>query len=318
MFKPGPNWLLSPVATPKRQMVTLAVGVVAAMTIGVTTYQSGLRLPGPLHASAPINLGMNAPVEELGPAMSNAIPFHSAIADGPTATATASVFQAAGSNPRMVIEQASVSENTGHPTQAAQQATQLATRLGGFVGSMESDATSQTTVSLTVRVPETTFTDYLSRLKSYGKVTSFTQTGQDVTEQYNGLQGTLGELRSEQAAYTRLFQQAASMQDMLQIQHALAVVNSQISSYETRAHNLQRSVNLAQVNITFSPLPSPVNRPFGSTNPMARSLVQSFDALIASAMALVTLVAWLIPWAIVFGLAAWVIRRRGTNRGQSV
>ncbi|MCL6599268.1 MAG: DUF4349 domain-containing protein [Alicyclobacillus macrosporangiidus] len=228
-----------------------------------------------------------------------------AIAASKTAVAT--------TTQRMVIEQATVNISTSDVRQAAAKVSRMVEGYGGFVeSSRESTDNGQLTVWMTVRVPETDFTPFLNGVKGLGTVTNFSQTGQDVTQQYNGLQQQLEELKSEADAYTRLFNKAQTMKDMIDIQQALVQVNSQIAQLNQQLHDLNRSVQLATVNLTLTP-PSFAGAASGDT-PVIEALLQSFHVLQKSAYALVTMIAWLLPWGVLAALALlgrrWWMRRR--------
>ncbi|MCL6446303.1 MAG: DUF4349 domain-containing protein, partial [Alicyclobacillus sp.] len=286
-----------------------AIVTVALMTIAWATHspiQTSRSTPlgsayGPLQASYVTNGAANG-----APTMAA-----TASADAATEAAYHDVATSRQSNSsgRMVIERANIAIQLADPTQAAMRLQRLVAEDGGFVASMrvsggstgtanEGSAVggvpssgSQTTIDMTVRIPEADFDAFLSRSRGLGKVTRFSQTGQDVTQQYTGLQEQLMELNSEAAAYTRLFQKATSMKDMITIQRALSQVDAQITNLEAQAHNLQRSVQLATIHLTLSTPPTPVR---ANTLGVISALQKSLRILGDSAMALVAMVAWLI------------------------
>ncbi|SFV02356.1 DUF4349 domain-containing protein [Alicyclobacillus macrosporangiidus] len=240
-------------------------------------------------------------------------PADGAIQAAAGANAASKTAAATTTTQRMVIEQATVNISTSDVRQAADKVSRMVDSYGGFVeSSRESTDNGQLTVWMTVRVPEKDFTQFLNAAKGLGTVTNFSQTGQDVTQQYNGLQQQLEELKSEADAYTRLFNKAQTMKDMIDIQQALVQVNSQIAQLNAQLHDLNRSVQLATVNLTLTP-PSFAGAASGDT-PVTEAFLQSFRVLKKSAYALVTIVAWLLPWVALAALALlgrrWWMRRR--------
>lgn len=230
---------------------------------------------------------------------------HSAASSGSTTTmqaplAMGKMAASAQSAQRMVIEQGSLSITLPKVQAAEARITQMAIGDGGFVESSVQSTGSGGTVmaTMTVRVPATDFSSFLNRARTLGTVTGFSQTGQDVTRQYSGLTQQIAELRSESAAYTRLFNKAQSMKDMLQIEQALSQVNSQISALSSQQHSLRRSVQLATVNVSLATTTFSSSAP----PPIVTAWNQTVGSLGQSALSLFTMIAWGVPWAILFFL----------------
>ncbi len=214
---------------------------------------------------------------------------------------------------RMVVEQASLSITLPDVRKAEALIGQMVAGDGGFVESSQ-EATgggNALTAMMTVRVPEADFSTFLDHARTLGTVTDFSQTGQDVTQQYTGLLQQIAELRSEAAAYTRLYNKAQSMRDMLQIEQSLAQGNSQISDLSSQKHTLSRSVQLATVNVTLTTTTFSSSAP----PPVVTAWNEFISALGQSALWVFTSVAWVLPWAILFILIVaagrgWMYRKK--------
>jgi hypothetical protein len=225
-----------------------------------------------------------------------------------SATQATPAMQNASTAVRKVIEQANLSITLAQVQPAANRLEGLARANGGFVESMQwSDDQSHTNVQMTVRVPETEFERFVDSAKALGTVSGFSQTGRDVTEQYNNLQQSIAQLTGQADAYTRLYNRAQSMQDMLQIQQALSNVNTQVSNLNQELHGLNRSVDLATVSLNLSANAPEVSAP-AHTTPVIDALVASLRVLVKSMYALVTVIACLLPWVVLVAIVAWVWR----------
>lgn len=233
-------------------------------------------------------------------------------------TATSGQKSAAGNvssaQSRQVIEQADVALSLTNVKTTANQLSSIADRAGGFVESMNwSDTAQYSNVQMTIRIPEAAFSSFVNHAKSLGKVSSFSQTGQDVTNQVNGLQQNIEELTAQAQAYTRLYNKAQSMKDMLQIQQSLSSVNNQIANFQGELHNLNRQVQLATVHVQLNATaPEVVAKP--SSPSVTEALNRSVQALVKSLHGLVIFLAWLLPWTVLvfIGVAVWrfVTRRK--------
>ncbi len=207
--------------------------------------------------------------------------------------------KAAGSQ-RMVIQQATINITLPHVTAIEAQVASRTTAEGGFVESAAQSLGSGNAPSVTMalRIPQSHFAAFVAYARKLGTVSYFSQTGQDVTQQYSGLGQRMAELRSEQAAYTRLYAKAQTMRDMLQIQQALSQVDGQIASVTAEEHSLSRAVQMSSVFLTLSTTTFSSSAP----PPIVAAWNQMVATIGASALAVVTMVAWIVPWAIGFFL----------------
>lgn len=207
---------------------------------------------------------------------------------------------------RKVIEQASLSISLPHVEAVANQLDSMANKAGGFVELMAwSDGKDHSNVQMTIRIPEPQFTSFLNSVRSLGTVTNFSQTGQDVTDESNNLEQSIAELNGQVEAYTRLYNKSQSMQDMLQIQQALSNANSQVSNLTSQLHDLNRSVQLATVNMNLT-----ANSPEVAARPtnlaVANAITQSVHVLLKSLLGLVIFLLWILPWGILIGVGIWI------------
>lgn len=241
-----------------------------------------------------------------------------AATSGPTRGSSAASSQAGIVLPtqRLVIETAGMDLTVSSVATTANQISDITVGDGGFVQTMQqsTDSQGQDFESMTVRIPQTEFQAALKQVKSLGKVNIFSQTGQDVTSQHNNLQQQIAERQSEAQAYTRLFDRATTMPDMLQIQQSLTQVNSQLSNLNNQLHQLNRTVRLAKLNITLhqSAIAAPTKT---APTPFFTPLAASIRLMERIGMWLVKVVFWLLPWALIAGLLYGAVRlwRRGRS-----
>jgi len=230
----------------------------------------------------------------------------STTATTPFQTQVKAAMHSPATSGHLVIETANLALTVAKPATIADKITQAVNEQGGFVQSLnELTGSGTATDNLVVRVPEQGFGGFLKAVKGLGTVQSFSQTGQDVTDQHQALVTQLTQLQSEATAFTRLYDKAQAMSDMIQIQQSLSDVNTQILSVNAQLHQINRSVQLATVNITLTTGPVVVNHP---ANRMWTAFTRSLAGMEKSGTALLVFVAWLLPWSVLAAVAWWVYR----------
>lgn len=242
----------------------------------------------------------------------------SAAQGAPSATAPDMKAAAIGSvsQQRLVIETANVDLTVSQLSKVTGDISTLTSKYGGFIQSMNqsTDSQGQASATFTIRVPENEFQPVVKRIRSLGKVNTFAQNGQDVTNEHNNLQLQISELQSEAQAYTRLFDKATKMSDMLQIQQSLTQVNNEISNLNNQLHQLNHTIAYATISVTLSPSVVPIHQ---GNEPFWAPLVQSLHFMQRVGVGLSKVVGWLLPWGILGGLlygGVHVWRRRNARK----
>ncbi|MCY0900723.1 MAG: DUF4349 domain-containing protein [Firmicutes bacterium] len=222
-----------------------------------------------------------------------------------TLTTAASSSLGTTSDGRMIAEEANLNVRVPNVVRAEQGLEASAASVGGFVSSSNQSGTGDSlNAQVQLRIPTADFAAFVRHAGDLGTVLQFSQNGQDVTQTYNLGQAQLTTLRSELAAYTRLFGKARSMKDMLTIQQAIIQVQSQIANLSDQQHSVLRTVALATLWVN---LVSPV---FDNTapGPVVTAWNQILASLAQSGLAILTLLAWALPWAASFAIIVTIFR----------
>ena len=167
-------------------------------------------------------------------------------------------------------------------------------------------------VGMTIRVPATRFDEAMDRLADLAiEVTSRTESGQDVTEEYVDLGTRLESLEAARERLLEIMQETRTTKDLLEAERQLTGREAQIESLKGRMQYLAQSAQLAGIRIELQPyiLSQPVSarwRPAESARQAVETLVDSLRSL---GDFLIFFVIAILPWAVVLGLAVYGIVR---------
>ena len=134
---------------------------------------------------------------------------------------------------------------------------QLNDTLSSVDGYLESsseytDSTDSTrTLSLTLRVPESSYDAFVDAAEQAGSVTSKSESADDVTTQYMDIEARLDNLTAQRTRLQELQASADSLTDLLQIESSLSDVQYQIESYQSQLNWYSQQVSCCTVNITL-------------------------------------------------------------------
>lgn len=104
-------------------------------------------------------------------------------------------------------------------------------------------------VELTVRIPSNQFDAFMEMLKGLGENVSSSVGGQDISLEYYDSETRLKTLRARQERLTELLEQAAGLEDIIEIDRELANVQNDIDLLEGNLRNYDSLVDYSTVTI---------------------------------------------------------------------
>ena len=172
-------------------------------------------------------------------------------------------------------------------------------------------------VSLTFAVQASMYPQIYNYLRDYvpkqgGQLQSFTETVQDVTNDYVDTQSRLKNLRIEQQRVQNMLSQTQSLNDVLTVEQKLTDVEGQIESIEEHLNQLTSQVTFYNVVITLQPTqtaPAPPPPPGWNAGQVFHD---AFSASLAFAQGLANFLIWLFAFSfylIPAALIAWLVWR---------
>lgn len=197
------------------------------------------------------------------------------------------------------------------------------TQGGGEGVPLDSPATASgpTYASLTIRVPADKLDSLVEALGELGTVVSQTESSSDVTEQAIDMEARLVNLRAEERRLRSFLERTNKVSELLAVQAELSRVRGDIESMDAQLTYLKRQVARATLTVSLTE-PGPIA---GTESPWYR-MREAFADGVRGAMnvveRLITILVAMIPLAIVFGGAAWllvsILRRRHRNRSTAM
>ncbi len=211
---------------------------------------------------------------------------------------------------------------------SAAQLRAIAADLGGYVSSGESrieeyDDSRYALGWFTLRIPTDRFDDAVDRIEQLGERVSSSLSSQDVTEEYVDLEGRLDYWREQEAFYTRLMQEATTIEDLVTLQTRMQDVLLNIEQIEGRLRYLDARTDFATLTVGITEVPSdgpmPVVEP-GEPGMISQAFDQAGEVLLATVSFLIVAAAVAIPIGILVLFAYLVFRLflRGSRRHADV
>ena len=238
------------------------------------------------------------------------------VSDG-TATAILAVESGASSIDAKVIRDGMVDLRIPPDSFGAKtsQIRTIAVDLGGYVSSGEASIEVHNDERyavgwLTIRIPSDRFDDAVARVEALGDPVSSSMSSQDVTEEYVDLDGRLNYWREQEAFYSRLMEEAVTIEDLVAVQTQMQDVLLNIEQIEGRLRYLDSRTEFATLTVGLTEVPAEplvAPGPIGE-GPIAQAFSQAGDVLLATVSFIIVATAALIPVAIIAVFAYLVAR----------
>jgi len=130
----------------------------------------------------------------------------------------------------------------------------VAEGVGGYISDSRSSSSEGriTSGTVTIRIPNSSYADVMSRLKEIGSLTSISEQAQDVTEEYVDLESRTRNLRAQEAVYLNLMAKAQTIEESISVQRELSVIQEQIEQLTGRKSYLDNHVQLSTIQVTLT------------------------------------------------------------------
>lgn len=192
----------------------------------------------------------------------------------------------------------------------------IAAELGGYISSGESHVEDHEDDRyavgwFTMKVPSDRFEDAVDRVERLGVRVSSAVSSQDVTEEYVDLEGRLSYWEQQEAFYTKLLNEAVTIDDLVTLQTRMQDVLLNIEEIEGRLRYLDGRTAFATLTVGLTEVPdeiAPVVEEDLDPGPIAEAFDQAGEVLLATVAFMIVAVAVVVPLVIV-ALLAWLIFR---------
>lgn len=221
--------------------------------------------------------------------------------------------------PRFVIRTGSLTLTVFSTRETVEQIEQMTVSGGGIIS--ESNVYElrggQYAAELTLRVPETKFDSFITRLQDLGKTDNIQKNSEDVTLPYLDMEARIKNLRAEEKRLREILSTAKTVEDILQVERELSRVRGEIEAMTTEFTYLQDQVAFSTIQISVKEeaidTQTISQKPFENMgNRMKEALFRSIN-YISSAIAFVLIaLSTILPVLMIIALPAllifWLLR----------
>jgi hypothetical protein len=180
--------------------------------------------------------------------------------------------------------------------------------LNAYGAYAERSAIYENSLNYTIKVPENSYETILSGLSVLGKVTSRTETAEDVTLNYYDLSGRLATKQALLQTFRSYLGRAQTIEDIMSVETRIAELQNEIDWLGTQLTELSNLVDYATIHLI---LRSPQTTTGYSLGDRVSDLFESFGDFASGVLVvLLGIVIFGVPLIIIFLVAFWLLLGR--------
>ena len=168
--------------------------------------------------------------------------------------------------------------------------------------------------TLTLRATPTWVAQFRANLSSQmsqagGRVVDANVESEDLTRQIIDTEATIrAKTTLRDRLQTILATRPGKLSELLEIEQALATVQGEIDATQSELAVMRTRVQTSALTVQYDSLGALA--PEGVGSPLARAVSDFLGIIVITLAAMVRIVAWVLPWALVAALVAWLFRKR--------
>ena len=284
---------------------TLIVAVAVSLAGCTAGTKSGVDSVSPADSQAPQSESLPAPQSGSS---------DSRFAEGAEGFEGAPVPGTVAEQDRSVVTTGTVTVTAEEPLEAATDAVRIVESAGGRIDARTETAPQKGdrgSATLTVRIPTSSLTATLDKLKALGKTENVALTSVDVTTQVQDLDARISALRASVERLTALLSTATDTDTLIKLETAISERQGSLESLEAQQRGLADQVSLSTIELW---LISEADAPVETPDTFWSGLVAGWAAFTGFLGFLLVAAGVLLPWIVLAAIAAGVtlliVRRR--------
>jgi len=240
------------------------------------------------------------------------------VAQVQTSTINSSKDKGVYETSRKIIRSANITMYVDNFNRGAERLESIAKQYGGQVANKTFQRSgSFVSGTLVLWIPAPRLLKSVEEIDKVGKVSNFSITAQDITDEYYDLDARLRNAKKQEERLIYLLEKkGARLQEILKVEKEMARVRGEVETMEGRQRRMNQQISFSTVTIYLIQDVRAVTEPDDVWKPLRQAIrdakptfISSFGGLIEFVAGVLKLFIALLPWAIVIIPVLWILRK---------
>ena len=180
--------------------------------------------------------------------------------------------------------------------------------------------TKNRTLSLTLRIPTESFQSFMNDMEGTAKVTSKSQSVENISRRYNDNSIEIEALRVQQERLLKMMDEAETVEEMIMVEERLSEVQTSLNQKLSYQSSMDKDVQYSTISLNVNEVqeytPAKDELPVGNFGKrFVETVKDSCEYFIYFLQNLLLFLIRIFPFAVVIGLIAYLIRKYRKKKG---
>lgn len=161
----------------------------------------------------------------------------------------------------------------------------------------------------TIRIPASSFNDFVNGTKEIGYVKSVNTSIDDVTDSYFDIEARINSLKAQKEKLDQMYSQCTTIDEIISVEQRLSEVQYEIDSYQATINNYDLLIKYSTINISITEVKDITTPSNSFIDDIKNAFVDSYQVFINFVQNMIITFIYLLPFIIVLVIIILIIKK---------
>ena len=161
----------------------------------------------------------------------------------------------------------------------------------------------------TIRIPASSFNDFVNGTKEIGYVKSVNTSIDDVTDSYFDIEARINSLKAQKEKLDQMYSQCTTIDEIISVEQRLSEVQYEIDSYQATINNYDLLIKYSTINVSITEVKDITTPSNSFIDDIKNAFIDSYQVFINFVQNMIITLIYLLPFIIVLVIIILIIKK---------
>ena len=161
----------------------------------------------------------------------------------------------------------------------------------------------------TIRIPASSFNDFVNGTKEIGYVKSVNTSIDDVTDSYFDIEARISSLKAQKEKLDQMYSQCTTIDEIINVEQRLSEVQYEIDSYQATINNYDLLIKYSTINVSITEVKDITTPSNSFIDDIKNAFIDSYQVFINFVQNMIITLIYLLPFIIVLVIIILIIKK---------
>lgn len=161
----------------------------------------------------------------------------------------------------------------------------------------------------TIRIPASSFNDFVNGAKEIGYVKSINTSIDDVTDSYFDIEARISSLKVQKEKLDQMYSQCTTIDEIISVEQRLSEVQYEIDSYQATINNYDLLIKYSTINVSITEVKDITTPSNSFIDDIKNAFIDSYQVFINFVQNMIITLIYLLPFIIVLVIIILIIKK---------